>query len=83
MSSFFGHPSPTFMGFPGDPSGKEPTCQGRRPKRRGFSPWIGKSPWRRAWQSTPIFLPGASHGQRSLAGYSPQGCKASDTTEVT
>ena len=33
------------------------------------------------WQPTPIFLPGESHGQRSLAGYSPWGCKESDTTE--
>ena len=40
-------------------------------KRRRFDPWVGKIPWRRAWQPTPVFLPGASHGQRSLAGYSP------------
>ena len=45
-------------------------------------PWVGKIPWRRAWQPTPIFLPGESHGQRSLAGYSPKGYKKSDTTEV-
>ena len=38
-------------------------------------------PWRRAWQPTPVFLPGESHGQRSLAGYSPWGRKESDTTE--
>ena len=44
---------------------------------------IRKIPWRRAWQPTPVFLPGESHGQRSLAGYSPQGRKESDTTEVT
>ena len=37
--------------------------------------------WRREWQATPIFLPGESHGQRSLAGYNPQGCKESDVTE--
>ena len=41
----------------------------------------GKIPWRRKWQPTPVFLPGASHGQRSLAGYSPWGHKESDTTE--
>ena len=35
------------------------------------NPWVGKIPWRRAWQPTPVFLPGESHGQRSLAGYSP------------
>ena len=39
--------------------------------RPGFDPWVGKIPWRRAWQPTPIFLPGEFHGQRSLAGYSP------------
>ena len=39
--------------------------------------------WRRAWQPTPVFLPGESHGQMSLVGYSPWGCKESDTTEVT
>ena len=38
-------------------------------------------PWRRKWQPTPIFLPGESHGQRSLMGYSPRGPKESDTTE--
>ena len=41
----------------------------------GFDPWVRKIPWRRAWQSTPVFLPGESHGQRSLAGYSPWGRK--------
>ena len=38
--------------------------------------------WRRAWQPTPVFLPGKFHGQRSLAGYSPWGCKGSATTEL-
>ena len=47
----------------------------------GFNPWVGKVPWRRKWQPTPVFLPGESHGWRSLVGYSPQGCKESDTTE--
>ena len=54
-----------------------------RDVRRGFDPWVGKIPWRRKWQPTPVFLPGESHGQRSLTGYSPEGCKESDTTEVT
>ena len=49
--------------------------------RPGFDPWVGKIPWRRKWQPIPVFLPGESHGQRSLAGYSPQGLKESDTTE--
>ena len=64
------------------PSGKEPIWQCRRHKRCRFDPWVGKIPWRRAWQPTPAFLPGESHGQRSLAGYLPQGCKESDTTEA-
>ena len=71
------------MGFPGGASGKEPTCQCKRQKRNGFSSLIGKIPWRRAWQPTPVSLPGESHGQRDLAGYSPWGRKESDTTEVT
>ena len=47
----------------------------------GFDPWVRKIPWRRRWQPTPVFLPGKSHGQRSLVGYSPWGCKESNTTE--
>ena len=47
----------------------------------GFNPWVGKMPWRRKWQSIPVFLPGKSHGQRSLEGYSPWGHKESDTTK--
>ena len=46
-----------------------------------FNPWVGKIPWRRKWQPTPVFLPGESHGQRSLVGFSPRGHKESDTTE--
>ena len=42
-----------------------------------------EDPWRRAWQPTPVFLPGESHGQRSLVGYSPYSCKELDMTEVT
>ena len=49
--------------------------------RPGFHPWVVKIPWRRKWESTPVFLPGQSHGQRSLAGYSPWGRKELDTTE--
>ena len=45
-------------------------------RRPGFKPWVGKSPWRSEWQPTPVFLPGDSNGQRSLAGYSPWGCKS-------
>ena len=50
-------------------------------RRLGFDPWVGKIPWRRKWQPTPVFLPGEFHGQRSLVGYSPRGCKESDMTE--
>ena len=46
-----------------------------------FDPWVGKIPWRRKWQPTPVFLPGKSHGGRSLVGYSPWGRKELDTTE--
>ena len=45
-------------------------------------PWVLKIPWRRAWQPTPVFLPGESHGQRSLVGYSPWGCKESDILKL-
>ena len=47
----------------------------RRCRIRGFSPWVGKSPQRRKWQPTPVFLPGKSHGRRSLVGHSLRGCK--------
>ena len=49
----------------GGTSGKEPTWQCRRQKRRGFDPWVGKIPWRRAWQPSPVRLSGESHGQRA------------------
>ena len=47
----------------------------------GFDPWVGKIPWRRKLQPTPVFLPGKLHGQKSLVGYSLWGCKELDTTE--
>ena len=49
----------------------------------GFSSWVRKIPWRRKWQPSPVFLPGGSHGQRSLVGYILWGCKESDITEHT
>ena len=58
-------------------SGKGSTFQFRRCK---FNPWDRKIFWRRKWQPTPVLLPGESHGQKSLAGYSPWGRKESDTT---
>ena len=57
------------MGLPGGTSGKEPICHCRRHKRCGFNPWIRKIPWSKNWQSTPLVLPGESHGQRSLMEY--------------
>jgi len=63
-------------GFPGGLDGKESPSM--------LETWVrslgGKIPWRRAWQPTPVFWPGESHGQRSLVGYSPWGCKELDTT---
>ena len=60
---------------------KEPACECRRLKRSVFDHWIGKIPWRRAWQPSAVFLPGEFDGQRSPVGYSPWGGKESDTTE--
>ena len=57
---------------------QESMCQFRRP---GFDPWVGKILWKRTWPPTPVLLPGKSHGQRSLVGYSPWGCKELDTIE--
>ena len=68
-------------GLPGGANGKESSCQCRRLRRHKFNPWVGKICWRKKWQPTAAFLPGKSHGQRSLTGYSPWGCKELDTTE--
>ena len=57
--------------------------QCRRHRRLGFDPWVRKTPWRRKWRPIPVFLPGKSQGQGSLAGYSPWGRKESDMTEAT
>ena len=61
-----------YMGFPGGSDGKESACDAGD---------IDLIPWRKEWLPTPVFLPGESHGQRSLVGYSPWGCKESDVTE--
>ena len=58
-------------------SNKEPVCQCRKRSRCQLDRWVGKSPWRRKRQPIPVFLPGESHGQRSLAGYDPRCCKES------
>ena len=64
------------LGFPGGSAVKNP------PAKAGdvFDPWARQIPWRREWQPTPV-LPGKSHEQRSLVGYSPWGCKGSDMAE--
>ena len=62
-------------GFPGGSDSKESACNAREP---GIKP--GKVPWRRKWLSTPVFLPGESHGQRSLVGYCSWGGKELDMT---
>ena len=61
--------------FPGGSDGKESACSAGDP---GLIPRVRKMPWRKEWQSTPAFLPEESHGQRSLVGYNPQGCKMRD-----
>ena len=66
------------MDFPG---GSDSEASAYKAGDRGFNPWVGKISWRRKWQPTDIVLPGKSHGQRSLVGYSPQGHKQLDTTE--
>ena len=58
-----------------------PCFQCRRHRRPRFHTWVGKIPWRRKWQSTPVFLPGKSRGQRRLTGYSPWGRTETDRTE--
>ena len=64
-------------GLPGGLKVKNP------PAHVGTNPWVGKILWRRKWHPTPVFLPGNFHGQRSLAGYSPLGCKRVGHDSVT
>ena len=64
--------------FPGGSVGKESICNSGDP---GSIPGLGKIPWRRKWQPTPVFVPGEFHGHRSLAGYGPWGCKELDMTK--
>ena len=77
----FQHLTQHIFGLPRWLSGKESACQCRRQRRCRLDPWVGKIPWRRTWQPTPVFLPEKSQGQRNLMGYSPWGHKESDTTE--
>ena len=64
-------------------SSKDPTWRCRRHGRCGFDPWVRKIPWRTKCQPTPVLLLAESHGQRSLASYSPSSHKKSDTNEAT
>ena len=66
--------------IPGGPAIKNPLAR-QEMQRRGFDLWVGKIPWRRKWQPSPVFLLGELHGQRSLGGYSSWGHKELDTTE--
>ena len=71
LNKYLGIPSGLglwFLGFPGGSLGKESVCN---VGDTGFDPWVGKIRWRRKWQPTSVFLPGESHGQRILVGYSP------------
>ena len=70
------------LGLPQCLNGKESTCNAGATEDSRFGPWGRKIPWSRAWQPPPVFLPGESHGHRSLVGYSPQRCKELDTTEA-
>ena len=72
-----------FKGLPWWLSGKRICLQCRSHRSCKFDLWVTKIPWRRKWQPTPVFLPGEFHGRRNLAGYRPQGCKESETTEET
>jgi len=66
------------FGLPWWLCGKESACDEKRPK---FNPWVVKIPWRSKWKPTSVFLPGESHGQRNLEGYSPWGHRESGMTE--
>ena len=72
---------PCELGFPDGSAETESACSAGDTRELGSIPGVGKSPWGREWLPTPVSLPGESHGQKSLVGYSPQGCKESDTTE--
>ena len=69
------------LGFPGSTVVRNLPASAGDARDTGFNAWVGKIPWSRKWQPTPVFLPGKFHGQRSLAGYSPWGHRESDTTE--
>ena len=66
----------SWIGFPGGTHGKEPACQCRRWKRHRFNLWVGKIPWRRTWQPTPVFLPGESPGTEEPGGLQSTGLQS-------
>ena len=68
-------------GFPGGTGVKIPLANAGDTRDAGSNPWVKNIRWSRKWQPTKLFLPGKPHEQRSLAGYSPLGCKESDMTE--
>ena len=72
---------PLLLRLPRWPGGKESTWKCRRHQRRMFDTWVGKIPWSRKWQPTPVFLPGKFHGQKSLVGYSPCSHRELDTAD--
>ena len=75
-------PETVILGFPRGAGGKELVCQCRSCKRPGFDPWVRKIPWRRAWQPTPVFLPGKIPWTEEPGGlYHPWGHKELDMTE--
>ena len=71
---------PSLIGFPDGSEGEESACNAGDTGDAGSIPGSGKISWSKEWQPTPVFLPGKFHGQRSLVGCSPKGCKESDTT---
>ena len=76
------NPEYSLEGFPGGSEVKVSASNVGDPGSiPGFDPWVGKIPWRRKLQPTPVFLSRESYGWESLVGYSPRGCKESDTTE--
>ena len=70
------------MDFPGGAVVKNPPANVGDARSCGFDPYVEKIPWKRKWQPAPVFFPGKVHGQSSWVGYSPWGCRESDTTEL-
>ena len=77
VSAFYQH----LLGFPSGLVIKNLSVNARRHRRCKFYPWVRKIPWRRKWQPMPVFLPGKSHGQRSMAGNNLWCHRESDMTE--